>query len=396
MFTYPTIKIVLLKNDVNKKGECPIYLQFIHQRRTYRISLRKFVPPASWNGVHPNYLKDKGLDRHPNARQLNILLAGMQNKAQEIILAYEIERKNITWELFQQEMNPKSVINPKSWDDLHMMYVEEQRKEGATNATLATYNSKLKKLEEFAPDLTIDQVNVDFARDYIHFLKVEKQNVPNTIYKSIQYISAVCKLAVRLKILNVYPLDGVVVRKEVKAVSRLTQAEVDKLFALYRSGLLPDSRQNVLKQFLFACHTGLAYGDVQELQYADIQKHTDGTLYIEKNRHKTDIRFICPLLPEALELIDYSDNQQGNVFRGISNKNTNDYIQETARFVGIQKHVRFHTARHTFGTIAINKGIRREIIQKMMGHSKPDMTDHYARLNVDTIISEGKKRQHDE
>jgi len=388
MFTYPSIKIVLLKNDVNKKNECPIYLQFIHQRRTFRLSLRKFVPLASWNGVHPKYLKDKGPDKHPNARQLNILLAGMQNKAQEIILAYEIENKAITWELFQQEMNP-GAAKPQTFYDFHMLYVEEQRKEGTKVSTLETYSSKLKKLREFAPELNIEDVTAEFAREYIYWMKTVKGNVPNTIYKSFQYLTAVCRLAVRMKALKEYPLEGVAVRKEVRDPSRLNQAEVDKLMALYRSGVLPDSRQNVLGQFLFACHTGLAFGDIQVLDYADIQVHTDGTLYVEKDRNKTDIRFICPLLPEALELIDYPN--EGKVFRGISNKNTNDYIQDTCKFVGIQRHVRFHTARHTFGTIAINKGIRLEVVQKMMGHAKASMTSHYAKLNTSTIIEEGLK-----
>ncbi len=388
MFTFPTIKIIALKANVNKQGEYPVYVQFILNRVTYRMSLKKSVPPASWIGIHPKYVKDKGADKHPNARQLNMLLAQMQNKIQGILLDYEMRDEALTWESFQMELLPGKVER-KSFFDFHVLYVEEQRKNGTKKETLRTYQSKLKKLQEFAPDLQIDQVTKKFSQEYIYFLKVEKGNVPNTIYKSIQYLKAVCDIAVRMKALENFPLEGVVIRKEVKAMSNLTQAEVDKLFALYRSDLLPDSKQNILKQFLFACYTGLAYGDIQALDYADIFVHTDGTLYIEKDRYKTDIRFVCPLMPEALELIDYPG--QGKVFRGISNKNTNDYMKETARFVGIQKHVRFHTGRHTFGTIATNKGIRREIIQKMMGHAKPDMTDHYAKLNVSTIIKEGVK-----
>ena len=53
-----------------------------------------------------------------------------------------------------------------------------------------------------------------------------------------------------------------------------------------------------------------------------------------------------------------------------------------------------HVARHTFAcTISLGEGIPKEVLQVMMGHASTRMTQHYARVLDQTIMSDMEKVQ---
>ena len=49
-----------------------------------------------------------------------------------------------------------------------------------------------------------------------------------------------------------------------------------------------------------------------------------------------------------------------------------------------------HVARHTYATRCLNRGIRLEVVAKLLGHSTTRITQHYAKLLKDNIINEVK------
>lgn len=86
----------------------------------------------------------------------------------------------------------------------------------------------------------------------------------------------------------------------------------------------------------------------------------------------------------------------GKVFPKIlSNQKANLIIKEVIASANINKKISFHYARHTFGTVALNKGIPRESIQRMLGHSKEEMTKLYFKLQDETIIQDMQKWEND-
>src|SRR5205823_4954860 len=66
----------------------------------------------------------------------------------------------------------------------------------------------------------------------------------------------------------------------------------------------------------------------------------------------------------------------------------NAYLKEVADICGINKHLTFHIARHTFATtVTLNNGVPIESVSKMLGHKSIKITQIYAKV-LDRKLSE--------
>jgi site-specific recombinase XerD len=71
-----------------------------------------------------------------------------------------------------------------------------------------------------------------------------------------------------------------------------------------------------------------------------------------------------------------------------SNAKLNVYLKEVADICGINKHLTFHIARHTFATtVTLNNGVPIETVSKMLGHKSIKITQIYAKI-LDKRVSE--------
>lgn len=89
-----------------------------------------------------------------------------------------------------------------------------------------------------------------------------------------------------------------------------------------------------------------------------------------------------PLLSYAVDLLPVV------IGSPIRNREYNKGIRQVVAIAGIEKEITSHLARHTFGTIAINKGIRIEVLQHLMGHKNIKTTQIYAKLMDATKVLE--------
>ena len=156
-----------------------------------------------------------------------------------------------------------------------------------------------------------------------------------------------------------------------ETVRYLTEAERDRLLALKVVGHLARARDI----FIFCCYTGLAYSDMQKVRPGDV-KRENGQAYIEDFRQKTGGRYRIVLLPQALEVLERYDWQLPT----ISNQKLNDYLKVLALMAKIDKPLTSHMARHTFATWAIGRGVRIEVVSKMLGHADIATTQVYAKI----------------
>ncbi|HZJ36119.1 MAG TPA: tyrosine-type recombinase/integrase, partial [Gillisia sp.] len=170
----------------------------------------------------------------------------------------------------------------------------------------------------------------------------------------------------------------------------LTEAE---LRTMIEKELSIQRLEQVRDIFVFCCFTGLAYVDVQRLSKNHIVLGMDGERWIKINRSKTDSRSSIPLLPAAEEILaKYADHpitlRNGLLLPVISNQKTNAFLKEIADVCGIEKHLTFHLARHTFATtVTLANGIPIEFVSKMLGHQSLKTTQIYAKV-IDKKLSD--------
>jgi integrase len=152
-----------------------------------------------------------------------------------------------------------------------------------------------------------------------------------------------------------------------------------------------ESLQRIRDIFVFQCYSGLAYVDVKNLKYSDIQKDGD-TFFIIKGRQKTATKFIIPLITGAMGIIDRYRNDSHRkthykdfVFPVKSNAKTNSYLKVIADLAGIPKNLTTHIARYTCNQLLYEAGVSDELRKQILGHSAITMTAHYTKSRVNIL-----------
>jgi len=239
-------------------------------------------------------------------------------------------------------------------------------------------------------DMPLKQVRYHVIREFHEYLIGEKNMCYNSSIKVLQFMKKITNRAIKSGWLKVDPYQGVSLTLKETDRPYLTDEELqsihDKEFKMARLELVKDL-------FLFSCYTGMAYADVKKLCRAEIERTPDGLWWIKTRRQKTRQKSQIPLLSNAKDIIDKYASLEDlradeKVLPVMSNQKLNSYLKEIADLCGIEKHLTFHMARHTFATtVTLQNGVSIESVSRMLGHTNIKSTQHYARI-VDKKIAQ--------
>ena len=241
--------------------------------------------------------------------------------------------------------------------------------------------------------LTAYNINVamrDVNRDYIigltNFLRNDYRSPRGKKlkdYSVINYLGCLrnaLNMAVREDVIADNPIMKLSAQDKVKAPESqreyLTTEEVQKLEET-------DSPYPHIKQaFLFACYTGLRCSDVRSITWGKIVK--DGEKYrLHTVMFKTKRPFYIPLSKKAMQWMPERGDKTDDdlIFENIPVQvNTKLYLQPWLDKAGITKPITFHCSRHTFGTMMLTLGADIYTTSKLMGHTKVEVTQIYAKI----------------
>lgn len=241
--------------------------------------------------------------------------------------------------------------------------------------------------------LTAYNINVamrDVNRDYIigltNFLRNDYRSPRGKKlkdYSVINYLGCLrnaLNMAVREDVIADNPIMKLSAQDKVKAPESqreyLTVEEVQQLEAT-------DSPYPHIKQaFLFACYTGLRCSDVRSITWGKIVK--DGEKYrLHTVMFKTRRPFYIPLSKKAMQWMPERGDKTDDdlIFENIPVQvNTKLYLQPWLDKAGITKPITFHCSRHTFGTMMLTLGADIYTTSKLMGHTKVEVTQIYAKI----------------
>lgn len=386
-----SVYYLVRKNRKNKNGECSIicYISVNAERSTY--STGKTVKPNEWDD-EKQLVKGKS----DNAKLINEYLYQLRNK----VFQKEIELMErgylVTAELLRDAINDKvQALNEKTLMQVFDEYQKVRVKLiGKTivkdtyedNALSGRYIKEYMEKELGRKDILLHEIRLNFIQGFHSFLLNDKLNCQNSCVKHLKFLIQLMNIAVSNAYIQYNTLSVYKVEREPVEIDFLDDNELRKIINF----TTPLKRlERTRDSFLFCCFTGLAYIDIKTLRKEHFETDSEGRIWIKKKRQKTGILSCIPLLPMAKILLDkYKDWDSEMVMPIQDCTDVNENLKDIATLCGINKHVTFHTSRHTFAsTVTLANNISMEVIAKMMGHTNTRMTARYAKL-IDKCIGE--------
>lgn len=256
----------------------------------------------------------------------------------------------------------------------------ESRIENRTDLRHGTHKHHRSWYEDFAnwgQIVTFSDITVSNVRLYDDYLRTKGLR-QTTVYNYHKHLKSYIYDAIECELLSVNPYRSVKIDKgRCEELRYLTQEEVNLIrYADLSDPVLCKARD----VFIFQCHTGMAYADLAAFRIEDCVEKNGRLVYTNK-RVKTDGKFTVMILPPAMEILKKYDNK----LPLISNQKYNVYLKVIQQSLGIKTQITSHVARHSFAVMAINNGVPIEIIAQMMGHTKINTTQIYAKVLNESV-----------
>ncbi len=381
---------------IKNTDEGYVNLRFTANRESRYISLEEKVLKKHFKPNGSNYLTRQA----PFSSRLNALFLKKHQEAKHILIRYKENGRVINFGQFKNDFLPKKDI---SLFKLGMDFYQGQLdKENIEKSSFELYGYALKCFKKFAKtDITVGALNNLLVQRYRDFLEAKYKNATAFLYFNVLmwvYASAQKKQ---------YPnqnafldIQGFKEKSEEKESRKsLDLDEFERLKASYKAYLLDGSMQkglrkahyNVLRQFIFACYTGLRGSDTRFLTPEHLTEktiHGIGKRYfIEKTMQKGKKKNTIPLLEAAVEMIDLKQ-EEGFLFYHYCEDHYLVLLKDIDAAFNINKKMSPHTARHTFSTLSITFGLRREVLQELLGHSTERMTTIYAKIKKKLVVKD--------
>lgn len=377
------------KSKKNKMGLSPIEASISYNGERIYFSTGKFVRPSEWN-----IQKQMVRGTNKEAMLVNDYLIELRNKVYQKEVELMKRGYLITAHLLKDALFDKiESLKEITLLQLIRSYNTEKQKLIGKRIATATYycfEHTYKLLSEFIKqkckreDFLLNEVNISFIQSFHTFLQTERNMSQNTCTKHLKYLKSIMNTAVANGYIQYNMIANYKIERSPVEIDFLNEEELRKIINFETT--IP-RLEKARDFFLFGCFTGLAYIDIKTLEPSHFEKDEEGRIWIKKKRVKTGVLSRIPLLPMAKMILEkYKGGDKLLPIQAPSD--INRYIKDIAILCHIDKHITFHTSRHTFAsTVTLANNISIEVVSKMLGHTNTRMTSHYAKL-IDKYIGE--------
>jgi integrase len=224
------------------------------------------------------------------------------------------------------------------------------------------------------------------------------KNNPNTIVTNLKGIRHIVAESVKENIMSAKRNPFLYYKLEWKQTERVFLTE-EEIKAIEDLSLPEDSiKFHVRNIYIFACYAGgIRIADILSLKWENFSDD-----HILLSTHKTGSVISVKLPNKALSILEIYQKEglkKDDYIFPFINKLSNDLnpsdfysytlsitgninlkLKSIAKMAGIEKHIHFHTSRHTWATRALRKGMRIEYVSKLMGHNSIRTTQIYAKI----------------
>lgn len=232
-------------------------------------------------------------------------------------------------------------------------------------------------------DISMLELTPDFIKEFAAYLTAERNLKNATIWLNCMWLKGVVMRAHYNGLIPRNPFAQFHISPNVKEREYLTEDEIKTILSHeFESPTLTLVRD----LFVFACFTALSFVDMKELTTDEIVE-VNGEKWIVGKRHKTNVPFQVKLLDIPLQIIERYKHLSKDklVFGEINYWTMCKQLKRVIKECGIEKQISYHCARHTFGTLALTKGMPIESVSRVLGHTNIVTTQIYAKITTQKL-----------
>jgi integrase/recombinase XerD len=382
-------RFVCLVGLENAKGECPIRLQLIHERKVKRYTTQQMCKVDQWDEA-----AGRMKARAKGAQATNGVLSAIEASVTEIVNSLVVtEALNLT--NFETRYR-----NPKASADVvaHLQRMEETLRTEGRNSYAIMHRNAASALRRFSNGQPVRFAELTATKlEALEAYLKSNGCSGNGIATYMRILKVAVNKAIKDGIMHrdQYPFETAQTRgysmKRLKSKASpraLLEVDMQKLksFPLEDHPHLAESA----RLFLFSYYSrGMNFVDMAHLKRSDV--YNDRLHYC---RRKTNDAFNIPLSEPLTNILAAFDHHEGSYLLPIlsdlhvSEKQKWDRIQrslrkfnrdlkEVASIIGIQVPLTSYVARHTFATTLKRKGVDLAVISESMGHESVNTTRAY-------------------
>lgn len=271
----------------------------------------------------------------------------------------------------------QSYIDSYTKKDIRMVQIALQR--------FKDFLKETPEYSKFAKSIKPEQLNKDMMIAFTEYL--QSRSIGEGAKSIYQRFKKVINYAIEHDIIAKSPcmavtikIDDQILRKEV-----LSLVEEQALINTHYDNENP----NIRRAFILCLYCGLRFCDVKELTYKNVD-YSNKLLKFEQNKtrgHSTASGVIIPLNDGLLSLIGEppTDGNLGTlIFSLPSYEMCLKALKRWIKRAGINKHISWHCARHSFAVNILNNGANIKTVASLLGHSGLKHTEKYTRA-VDSL-----------
>lgn len=241
---------------------------------------------------------------------------------------------------------------------------------------------------KFANKIKPSQITKDMVEAFTEYLQTRSVGEgARSIYARFK---KVIKYAIEHDVMIKNPCTGITIKVDGQQLKKevLSPNEIQQLIATHHEHENP----NIRRAFIFCLYCGLRFCDVKDLTFANVD-YSNKLLKFEQSKtkgHSANSGVMIPLNDGLLKLIgepQRPEDRDGLIFPLPSYEMCSKALKRWVKRAGINKHISWHCARHSFAVNILNNGANIKTVASLLGHSGLKHTEKYTRA-IDSLKQE--------
>jgi site-specific recombinase XerD len=273
--------------------------------------------------------------------------------------------------------------------DYFTTYIEHYTKKDirmvrAAYKRFVDFLSETPEYKNFAKRIKPEQIDKEMVLAFTEYL--QSRSVGEGAHSIYARFKKVINDAIEHDVMVKNPCHGITIKVD-NGTLRKDVLSVDEIQCLISTHYTGENNE-IRRAFIFCLYCGLRWCDVKDLTFANID-YSNRLLKFEQNKtkgHSSASGVVIPLNDGLITLIGKptDNNRDAKIFTLPSHTMCLKALRRWVARAGIEKHITWHCARHSFAVNILNNQANIKTVASLLGHSGLKHTEKYTRA-VDSL-----------